>query len=424
MIRTYFYTQIKPNDFDGLKKFCKPFTKDIFGASQEYIVAFESVEHAARAALQFLNQAAIADSQHPYRIILLLGEFTDSRPQEITIRIARSIHRRASPRNLYVTNEIVQKLNPEQATYEEKAGVMIKELQKEIPMFVLTRIDDIELTVDPSDLFDFSQVDSYSSVEQSTVGTTVPAAIMDAPTGPQVEAKLELDTPKNVPAEKKPAPNFGNIPMDSGKVNPVTSGKISPYSATQPAAPRPPSRIAPKERDKIEPQSQVKSLSIIAVIVLLVSIGGYLFSKNPEEKNVFQATPENSSELQIPVTPAPQANSQVTSVVKADPDVKIGYINVKTTPPGADVWIDGRKLSAKSPIDHWKVVSDRGLSIDASKTGYQKVSKKVMVGPLETMTVSFQLSPTKSKSTPKAKSTSKKPSSKTTKKPTTTKKKK
>lgn len=431
-IRSFFYTQIKPNDFNELKKFCKPFTKDIFGASQEYLVGFENPEDACRAALQFLNQAESIDPEHPYKIILLLGEFLDSKPQEITIRIARSIHRKASPRNLYVTDEIIRKLNPEQTTYEKKSAVMVKELQKEIPMYALTRIDDIELSINPTDLFDFSQVDSYSSVDPSTSAPTVPAASIDGPTGPHPsEVKLELGTPRNVPPEKKPSSSFSSIPMDSGKITPLTSGKISPvitgkispYSATQPSASKPPSSRPTKQPLKMDSQSQIKSIAIVAVVILLISIGGFLFSQRSDPKNVFQAPPEQAPNLQIPVTPTPQVPSQVTNIVKADPDVKIGYVNVKSNPSGAEVWIDGKKLSAKTPIDHWRVTSDRPISVDVAKSGYQKANKRVGVGPLETMTVSFQLNALKS-TKPTTSSKSKTSTKKTTTKKTTTKKKK
>ena len=67
------------------------------------------------------------------------------------------------------------------------------------------------------------------------------------------------------------------------------------------------------------------------------------------------------------------------------------YVNIHSTPNGAEVWINGKKVSSKTPIDRMKVASEKSLTIDVEKKGYKKVSKKVELDSQETLTVLFQL---------------------------------
>lgn len=378
MHRTFFYTQIKPSDFDNLKKFCVPFTKDIFGAKQEHIVAFQQPTQACTAALQFLNLISNRESDHVYKIVLINGDLDNDRPREEVIRMARSIHQQARPKNLYFTDEILNQIRTNDIVFEKKNELWIKELQKNANTYALTRFEGIELLVDPTDLFDFSQVDSYSHLDK--VNPTKPAPIKDP--FESSNTTLELGVPKKTEA---PQATFTPPPVVLKPVSPRVS--------------------APRE---MSTKSQFRSLMIIVVMLVLVSAGGFYMAKIKTDP------PKNVYSYSTKTAPIPEvlSNTSTTPVAASSSPTAVqeAYVNIHSTPNNAEVWMNGEKISQKTPIDKWKVNPQENITIDVVKTGYQKVTKKVALESSETLTVLFQLnadkSNSKTKSVSKVKSTS------------------
>ena len=428
MTRTFLYTQIKTNDFNVLKSICKPYTKDIFGASQEYIVAFEKPEQAGKASMEFLNNITTHDDSHQYKVVLVNGAFDQSRPEEMTIRIARSIHKRTQPRNLYFTDDVLQMMNPDDVIFENKTPILVKELQKEIQTYALSRWGETELISNPTDLFDFSQVDSYSAVTQSP---SKPAK------NPYESSNtiLELDAPRNTLESGKVPAVFNSIPVDTGKVNPSVSGRVAPAVTYEPTS-KLPEKVARSTPpiDLTPTPSQLKSLMIVGVVLLLITVGGYFLVhlRNTDPKNVFMTTNKLGApnQIQEPVVPASGIQSQITGATKIEGSSEAlpqpGFINIHSTPKDGVVWIDGKDSGFKTPLDGLRIKSKSNTQVEVRKDGYQKVSKKVTLDPAETVTVLFQLTPnagttptntltTVTKTTPKKSST--KSTSKTTKKP-------
>lgn len=404
MQKTFFYTQIKTNDFDRLKKSCQPFSKDIFSADQEHIVAFEQPSHACRAALKFLNQVTDTQNKHEYKIVLVHGEFTQDRPGELPVRVARSIHQNSNPKNLIFTEEILNQINMSDIVFEQKSPLFVKALQKEIPTYALTRFEDLDLHVDPTDLFDFSHVDSYSTIDQVTI----------SPNGEPIQPKdpfessnttLELDPirtkVKAVTGKVTPAPHLAG---NTGPIRPRPdlSGSARPEAAPANKIPTP----------ALAPKPQFKSIAIILVLLVIVTFAGFYLAKS-------KPTPTTaSSELPIPEipgpetqTPTPTTNDPVASTatktstplkeLNKAPVAQVGYLNITSAPKGAEIWVNGKKLKNKTPLSNFKVTTMYPVEIEVLKSGYKKAVKKVNLAAQESQTVMFQLSATAPKD-PKA----------------------
>lgn len=210
MQRTFFYTQIKSNDFKLLKDSCQPFSKDIFSADQEHIIAFDQPSHACKAALKFLNHVFDQETKHEYKIVLVNGGFSQDRPEDLPVRVARSIHQSTNPKNLIFTEDVLQQINMSDIVFEQKKSLFVKALQKEIPTFSLSRFEDTELHIDPTDLFDFSHVDSYSTVDQVRV----------TPDGDPIKPKDPFES-SNTTIELDPIRN--KLSADTSTVKPITA---------------------------------------------------------------------------------------------------------------------------------------------------------------------------------------------------------
>jgi hypothetical protein len=329
MLRTFFYTQIKSNDFDSLKQSCQPFTKDIFSADQEHIIAFEQPSHACKAALKFLNKVSAVESRHDYKIVLVHGEFAQDRPQDLCVRVARSIHQNSTPKNLIFTEEVLNQINMSDIVFEEKTPLFIKALQKEIPTFALTRFEDTELHVDPTDLFDFSQVDSYSTVDKIRV-TPDGDPILPKDPFESSNTTIELDQPKK------------KVSIDTGKVQPaphLAAAPVNTPSQRVQAKPRPPMKSE-------APKAQPKSIAIILVMLVLVTFAGFYLAKSKPSAPTDQVTAEKT--LPVPSIPEPvnvndpvddpeeSAEGTIETSTRPKPPAKkpapsIAYINVHST---------------------------------------------------------------------------------------------
>lgn len=397
MQRTFFYTQIKSNDFNILKETCQPFSKDIFSADQEHIVAFEQTSTACKAALKFLNHINDQGSANDYKIVLVQGAFTEDRPEELPVRVARSIHQHARAKNLYITEEILNQVHASDIVVEPKAPLFVKALQKEIPTFSLTRFEETELKVDPTDLFDFSQVDSYSSLNQ-IANTGKPAAKPKDPFESS-NTTIELD-----PVRKKM--------LDTGKVKPVVTGPQAHNSGVTH------SRVVTKPQAPVQ-KAQSKSVAIIVVLLVIVTGAGLYLAKSkpvPAEiattdkslplPQIPSATPPagkvinpSSAPVQQPAPPPVDLKTPVPTV----PVYHSAFVHIHSAPKGADIWMNGKKIAKKTPLNNVKVGTKGPLLIEVQKAGYQKASKMMDLEPKETRTVMFQLVANKAK-TPAKKS--------------------
>jgi hypothetical protein len=383
MQRTFFYTQIKPNDFDQLKQSCQPFSKDIFSADQEHIIAFDQPGQACKAALKFLNKVTDLPHKHDYKIVLVNGEFAQDRPQDLSVRVARSIHQNSHPKNLIFTEEVLSQISSSDIVFEQKAPLFVKALQKEIPTFSLTRFEDTELQVDPTDLFDFSQVDSYSTVDSIKVSPDGEPILPKDPFESS-NTTIELDAPKK------------KVSIETGKIPPATHLTNKTPSQRVQAKPRGP--IASET-----PKTSPRSIAIILVLLALVTFAGFYLAKSKSSTPVPQETAEKT--LPIPSIPEPVGvnsaapaptteNSESPGIAPSAPQKPvpaIAYVNVHSSPKGAEVWMNGKKIPGKTPISNVKVGTNETAVIELQKAGYTKASKKVDLTPQETRTVMFQL---------------------------------
>lgn len=378
-----------------LKDICQPFSRDIFSADQEHIVAFEQSSSACKAALKFLNNVSEQGNPSDYKIVLVQGDFKEDRPEELPVRVARSIHQHAKSKNLYMTEEIFNQIHASDIVFEQKAPLFVKALQKEIPTFSLTRFEETELKVDPTDLFDFSQVDSYSSVNQiANTGKPAPK-----PRDPFESSNTTLEL--NPVAKKK---------LETGKVKPLTTtGPIPAFTSSN-------SRVTPRPQPTA-PKTQTKSIAIILVLLVLVTSAGLYLAKS---KPVTTAAPANKS-LPLPEIPSQtptDASAQAPAQAAAQPSAapapgltkssvptaplpQVAYIHVHSAPKGADVWVNGKKMSKKTPVDNLKITTMYATQIEVQKAGYQKATKAMNLEPKETRTVMFQLVPAKKSSAAK-----------------------
>lgn len=406
MHRTFFYTQIKPNDFKLLKEFCQPFSKDIFSADQEHIVAFEQSAHACKAAIKFLNHIYDQESRHDYKIVLVHGALSQDRPEDLPIRIARSIHQGANSKNLIFTEDVLGQINMSDIVFEQKKPMFVKALQKEIPTFSLSRFEESELHIDPTDLFDFSQVDSYSTVDQIRV----------TPDGQPIKSKDPFES-SNTTIEIDPIRS--KVSVDTSAVNPITAPQkpyihepqklqASPSKQSSPKIPTSP-RMQPSA-----PKGQIKSIAIILMLVVLVTGAGFYLSKSktapspttgtvlpvPEIPSTepIHATMDQSEQLQ-PSTEPPQTQNPT------EPVASVGYLHITSSPSGASIWVNGKKIKEKTPLEKFKVTTLYPVEIEVSKPGYNKAFKKIALQPKEAQSVMFQLTATTP--SPKKKTTSK-----------------
>jgi|JI10StandDraft_1071094.scaffolds.fasta_scaffold163656_3 hypothetical protein len=402
MQRTFFYTQIKSNDFKLLKDSCQPFSKDIFSADQEHIIAFDQPSHACKAALKFLNHVFDQETKHEYKIVLVNGGFSQDRPEDLPVRVARSIHQSTNPKNLIFTEDVLQQINMSDIVFEQKKSLFVKALQKEIPTFSLSRFEDTELHIDPTDLFDFSHVDSYSTVDQVRV----------TPDGEPIKPRDPFES-SNTTIELDPIRNKLSADIHkpiTAPQNPYVTGPQKPYTGNA-GTKTPSQKVQTAPRPSPEPtmplpKGQPKSIAIILVLLVIVTGAGFYLAK-------FKSPPPSvqvEKTLPVPQIPEPEnvqkSAAPTTQTVPTDktaaPVPEVGYLNINSAPKGADISVNGKKLKSKTPLSNFKVTTMYPVEVEVTKSGYNKAVKRIDLEPKATQTVMFQLTPAGVKAKPAA----------------------
>jgi hypothetical protein len=409
MQRIFFYTQIKSNDFNLLKESCRPFSKDIFSADQEHIIAFDQPSHACKAALKFLNHVFNQETKHEYKIVLVSGGFTQDRPEELPVRVARSIHHSTKPKNLIFTEDVLQQINMSDIVFEQKNPLFVKALQKEIPTFSLSRFEDTELHVDPTDLFDFSQVDSYSSVDKVHITPDVDPIKSKNPFESS-NTTIELD-----PVRNKISNETGGIRPITSPHNPYVTGPQKPFTSGAPKTPAQKFQTDPRvaTSPQITSKSNPKSIAIILVLLVIVTGAGFYLAKvkSPSSQTQVDKT------LPVPQIPEPVTVQKVSNEPTKAPSAsdtpvpEIGYLHIRSAPSGAEISVNGKRLKTKTPLENYKVTTIFPVEVEVVKSGYNKATKRIDLEAKETQTVMFQLVAAKKKTT-----TTKKSSTTSTKK--------
>ncbi len=344
----------------------------------------------------FLNQIHNQQPQHQYKVAIVHCEFADDRPEDLSLRIARAVHQQSPVKTIYFTEDVLSQIQSAELEFEKKPAMFIKPAQKEMPVYSLTRFDEAHIQVDPTDLFDFSQVDTYTSVPPALSATAGEPA--------------------------KPVKNIFESSNTTIEIDPVRK-KIS---AEQQPYKTPTSRqvISPKIPVKNHP-SKIKSIAIIATVLIIVSFAGYYMSRS--NKPAITTMPsdtlsEADKPLPIVETPTVETATQQPAVATAPAPAqeeapaepakpKLGLhealISVHSTPKGAKVWINGKEQKQTTPIDNIKVSSLKLTKVEVSKAGFQKASKKVELRPQQSRTTMFNLTaigkPKKKTTTPKKK---------------------
>ncbi|MEZ4845793.1 MAG: PEGA domain-containing protein [Bdellovibrionota bacterium] len=200
---------------------------------------------------------------------------------------------------------------------------------------------------------------------------------------------IELDQPK----KKK-------MSIDTGKVQPA------PHLASN----TPSQRVQSKPRPRVPemPKTQPKSIAIILVLLVIITFAGFYLAKSKPSSEAQQTTAQ--SDLPAPSIPDPQTMEnpsaqdegtaegtlETSSMPKAKKSTApIAFVNVHSSPKGAEVWMNGKKMAGKTPISNLKVSTKQIAVIDIKKSGYTNASKSIELTPQETRTVMFQLAPPK-----------------------------